>query len=77
MVESANEQSFSDHIEVAGAAEAACVASGLGTGVDDDVGSGVGVTSRSATGLGADVGVAVCRGANMGGHVPAAGWDCF
>jgi hypothetical protein len=76
MVESANEQSSSDQIEVAGAAEAAGVAGGLKTGVDDDVGSGFGVTSRSATGLEADVGVDVCWGANMGGHVPTAGWDC-
>jgi hypothetical protein len=73
MVESANEQSSSDQIEVAGAAEVAGVASGLGTGVDDDVGSGVGVTSRSATGLEADVGVGVCCAANMGGHVPPVG----
>jgi hypothetical protein len=76
MVESANEQSSSDQIEMAGAAETAGVASGLGTGVDDDGGRGVAVTSRSATGLEADVGVDVCWGANMGGHVPTAGWDC-
>jgi hypothetical protein len=45
----------------------------LGTGVDDDVGSGFGVTSRSATGLEADVGVGVCCAANMGGNVPMVG----